>query len=114
MSLSEEERNIIVGLEYEKALSTIDKVREYQALSHWDTVANRLYYALFHAVNALLISDGHTVNTHRGVISVFGNNICVQAYSHQKPVASIPTYRLFATIVIIIVRSTRQRKRLVH
>ena len=74
MSLSDEERNIIVGLEYEKALSTIDKVREYQALSHWDTVANRLYYALFHAVNALLISDGHTINTHRGVISVFGNN----------------------------------------
>ena len=74
MSLSVEERKVIVGLEYEKALSTIDKVKEYQMLSHWDTVANRLYYALFHAVNALLINDGHIVNTHRGVISVFGNN----------------------------------------
>ena len=74
MSLSDEERNIIVGLEYEKACKTIEKVTEYQALGHWDTVANRLYYALFHAVNALLINDGHIVNTHRGVISVFGND----------------------------------------
>ena len=29
MSLSVEERKVIVGLEYEKALSTIDKVKEY-------------------------------------------------------------------------------------
>ncbi len=73
MSLSDEERRIVVGLEYEKACNTIDKVTEYQSLGHWDTVANRLYYALFHAVNALLIRDGHSVNTHRGVISMFGN-----------------------------------------
>ena len=64
MSLSDEERRIIVGLEYEKACKTIDKVIEYQTLGHWDTVANRLYYSLFHAVNALLINDGHSVNTH--------------------------------------------------
>ena len=74
MSLSDEERRIIVGVEYEKACKTIDKALEYQTLGHWDTVANRLYYSLFHAVNALLINDGHSVNTHRGVISVFGND----------------------------------------
>ena len=74
MSLSDEERRIIVGLEYEKACKTIDKALEYLTLGHWDTVANRLYYSLFHAVNALLIYDGHSVNTHRGVISVFGND----------------------------------------
>lgn len=38
MSLSDEERKIIVGLEYEKACKTIDKVIEYQTLGHWDTV----------------------------------------------------------------------------
>ena len=42
MSLSDEERGIIVGLEYEKACKTIDKVKEYQTLGHWDTIANRL------------------------------------------------------------------------
>lgn len=34
MSLSDEERRIIVGLEYEKACKTIDKVIEYQTLGH--------------------------------------------------------------------------------
>lgn len=73
MSLNDEERRIIVGLEYEKACNTLQKVSEYQALGHWDTIANRLYYALFHAVSALLIHDGHPVNTHKGVIALFGN-----------------------------------------
>lgn len=73
MSLNEEERKIITGLEYEKACKTLEQLTEYQQLGHWDTIANRLYYALFHAVNALLIHDGHPVNTHKGVIALFGN-----------------------------------------
>ncbi len=73
MSLNEEERKIITGLEYEKACKTLEQLAEYQHLGHWDTIANRLYYALFHAVNALLIHDGHPVNTHKGVIALFGN-----------------------------------------
>jgi len=73
MSLNNEERRIIVGLEYEKAVNTIAQIVELQKLGYWDNIANRLYYAVFHAVNALLISDGHPVNTHRGVIALFGN-----------------------------------------
>ncbi len=73
MSLNNEERRIIVGLEYEKAVNTIAQIVELQKLGYWDNIANRLYYAVFHVVNALLISDGHPVNTHRGVIALFGN-----------------------------------------
>ena len=40
----------------------------------WDVVANRLYYAVFHAVSALLIKDGHKVNTHKGTLVMFGQN----------------------------------------
>ena len=39
---------------------------------YWDTLANRLYYALFHAVSALLINDGHGVHSHRGAVGAFG------------------------------------------
>ncbi len=35
-------------------------------------MANRLYYALFRIVSALLISDRHTVNTHKGSQALFG------------------------------------------
>ncbi len=73
MSLSDDERRIIVNLELEKAVNTMAQIPELQRLGYWDNIANRLYYAVFHAVNALLINDGHPVNTHRGVIALFGN-----------------------------------------
>ena len=73
MGLNNEERQIIVGLEYEKAVKTIAQIPALQKYGYWDNIANRLYYAVFHAVNALLINDGHPVNTHRGVMALFGN-----------------------------------------
>ena len=36
----------------------------------WDGAANRLYYAAFHALCALLINDGVSVHTHHGVNSM--------------------------------------------
>jgi uncharacterized protein (UPF0332 family) len=73
MSLNDEERRILVGLELEKAVNMLSQIPNLQQLGYWDNIANRLYYAVFHAVNALLINDGHPVNTHRGVIALFGN-----------------------------------------
>ena len=32
----------------------------------WDTMANRIYSSLFHAVSALLINDQHEVGSHKG------------------------------------------------
>lgn len=74
MGLNEEERRIIVGLEYEKAVSIMQQIGGLQSLGYWDNIANRLYYALFHAVSALLIHDKHSVNTHRGVVVLFGQH----------------------------------------
>ena len=73
MSLNDEERRIIVNLELEKATNTMAQIPALQKLGYWDNIANRLYYAVVHAVNALLINDGHPVNTHKGVIALFGN-----------------------------------------
>ena len=72
MSLSDEERRIIVDLELEKANRTYDAAIIMVEKEHWESAANRLYYALFHAVNALLIHDGHQVNTHKGSHALFG------------------------------------------
>ena len=73
MSLNDEERKILVSLELEKAENTFSQIKELRSLEYWDTIANRLYYSLFHAVTALLIRDAHHVNTHKGVIGLFGN-----------------------------------------
>lgn len=71
MSLKEEERQVMVTLELEKSDKTWAQL-DVQLKAHlWDMAANRLYYALFHAVSALLIHDRHEVGTHRGAVNKF-------------------------------------------
>lgn len=66
MSLKEEDRRILVELELEKADKTFQQVAVLQREGYWDTMANRLYYSLFHAVSALLINDQREVGSHKG------------------------------------------------
>lgn len=72
MSLTDEERKIIVSREYEKALQCYQQAEANFQMQIWEVVANRLYYAVFHGVTSLLIKDGHKVSTHKGVIMSFG------------------------------------------
>ena len=71
MSLREEDRQVVVTLEMEKVGNTLIQVGTLVDNDLWDLVANRLYYALFHAVSALLIHDHHEVGTHRGAVNKF-------------------------------------------
>lgn len=66
MSLTSEDRILVVDLERKKAQTLLLQVDMAQSNQMWDLVANRLYYALFHAVSALLISNEIQVGTHRG------------------------------------------------
>ena len=68
MSLNDEERKILVGLEIEKSRRTFAEIEILRQAGLWDNIANRLYYAAFHAVSALLINDGHPVGTHQGAV----------------------------------------------
>ncbi len=70
MSLNDEERQVIVGLEKEKALNTFAEIEILRQAGLWNNIANRLYYAAFHAVSALLIHDHHNVGTHQGAVSM--------------------------------------------
>lgn len=71
MSLNDEERRIMVEHESRKARQTFAQAETLRRDGYWDGVANRLYYASFHAVNALLIHDGHSVRTHHGASALF-------------------------------------------
>ena len=68
MSLNDEERKILVGLEIKKSRRTFAEIEILRQAGLWDNIANRLYYAAFHAVSALLINDGHPVGTHQGAV----------------------------------------------
>lgn len=72
MSMNDEERKTLVTLELEKAKRTMAEVDSLLQGEFWNGVASRLYYAVFHAVSALLIHDKHQVNTHNGSHALFG------------------------------------------
>lgn len=71
MSLKEIDRRVMITLELEKAAKTWGQMEVQVNNGVWEMAANRLYYALFHAVSALLISDQHEVGTHRGAVNQF-------------------------------------------
>ena len=66
MSLKEEDRQIMVTLELEKADSTFAEYEGLVEKEYWNTLANRLYYPLFNAVSALLINGSREVTSHKG------------------------------------------------
>lgn len=48
-------------------------------LDHWNLVANRLYYAVFHLATALLIDKGYSTKSHAGVMKM-----CCPCFLRQK------------------------------
>ena len=73
MSLTDEEREIIVRIELEKAQQAYEEALLLCEKGFWSGSAGRLYYALFHAVSALLIRNRHQVSSHKGSHILFSS-----------------------------------------
>jgi uncharacterized protein (UPF0332 family) len=74
MKLSEEEREAIVAHRIQKAKNTLHEAKGNIELAYWHTAANRLYYACYYAVSALLIKNGYAAQTHSGTLGLLGMN----------------------------------------
>ncbi len=72
MTLHPSQRDIAVALLIEKSQRNMEQAVRNAGMDYWDLVANRLYYALFHIVTELMISDGIKTTTHKGTSSQFG------------------------------------------
>ena len=72
MSLKDEERNALISLYLAKSAETLEDARLNRDQERWNSAANRLYYALFHAITALFVSDGIPVHSHSGMKIRFG------------------------------------------
>ena len=72
MTLTNEERDAIVNYRLEKAKETLIDAQEIAKIKRWNMVANRLYYACFYAVSALLTKNNFAAQTHRGLLGLFG------------------------------------------
>lgn len=73
--MNEAERQTLIQYRLERAKETYQEAILMQSASHWNTCANRLYYACFYAVNALLVKLGYASSKHAGVRSLFNLHI---------------------------------------
>lgn len=71
MSLTDEERKQVVLYRLGKAHKTLADAQKVIEMEMWATGANRLYYAVYYAVSALLMANGINAKTHEGIIRMF-------------------------------------------
>lgn len=74
MTLDNNQKIIATRLLLEKSSKNMEQALRTAEMGYWDLVANRLYYAVFHAVNAMLLIDGIKTGTHKGVSIQFGKS----------------------------------------
>lgn len=84
MSLNDDERKLLVEFEIEKAHKLIEQFTILENAELWDTLANRVYYAVFHAVTALLIMNGLHAGSHQGVSVLFNKHFVKENLVDEK------------------------------
>ncbi len=92
MTLHQKDRNALVTLRLQRAKETITEAKGNMQMGYWRVVANRLYYACFYAVSALLIKNNIHAHTHAGVISQLGLHFV------KKGVISLEQGKLFRSL----------------
>lgn len=74
MTLDKSQKLIAIQLLLEKSDRNMEQAIRTADLGYWDLVANRLYYAIFHAVNAMFLTDGIKTGSHKGTSIQFGKS----------------------------------------
>jgi len=64
----------LVGYRLQKARETLNDARILADAQRWNPCVNRLYYACFYAVSALLIQQGLSSSKHAGVRGLFNQH----------------------------------------
>ena len=72
MGLSLDEKKAILNYRIQKAEKALVEAKDNANLEHWNLVANRLYYAVFHIASALIIDKGFTAKSHNGIFCILG------------------------------------------
>lgn len=71
LELTPQERYDIVSYRIENAQKTLDEIENLVALKYYNTAANRMYYACYYAVCALLIANKLNTKSHDGAKQMF-------------------------------------------
>ena len=91
-TLDEQSRLELIKYRLERVDETMEEVEILTKSGHYNTAVNRLYYACFYAVQALLLKNCITATTHAGVKTMFGLNFI------SKGIISIEHGKTFNTL----------------
>lgn len=69
-----EDRDALVLYRMERAFETLEEAKLLFNSGKYQGAVNRIYYAVFYSVNALLIFDGFSSAKHSGVLSLFNKH----------------------------------------
>ncbi|MGB4415637.1 MAG: HEPN domain-containing protein [Paludibacter sp.] len=75
--LTEEMITALVAYRLERAKDTIQEAVDMLEKDHYNAAINRLYYACYYAVSALLVKTDIQAHTHSGVKQMFGMSFIV-------------------------------------
>ena len=64
----------LINYRLQRAYEALEDARILAEASRWNTCVNRLYYACFYAVSALLIQNGLSSSKHTGIRSFFNRH----------------------------------------
>ncbi len=64
----------LVEYRLRRAGETLEEARGMGSIGHWNACANRLYYAAFYAISALLVKEGLTAAKHSEVKALFNRH----------------------------------------
>lgn len=65
------ETNKVIEHRLRKSVETFEDAKLLVETKHWTSVINRLYYAAFYAISALLLKENIYSKTHSGLKSKF-------------------------------------------
>ena len=64
----------LVKYRFERAKNTFEEANLMAKENHWNACVNRLYYACFYSVSALLAKNGMSSSKHTGIKSLFNQH----------------------------------------
>ena len=70
--MNEQERNDLIRYRIMRSKETMKEVKILLENDFWNAAVNRLYYACFYAISALLLKNNITAQTHSGIRQMFG------------------------------------------
>ncbi len=113
MSLTAEERHDVVAYRIEKANKTLEEAKSIIAFKYWNLIANRLYYAAYYAISALLVANGYLTKSHDGTINLFGLHLTKALFPQKWGNLSV-SYLSAVSRETIATNSISQRKMSCH